>query len=486
MKKIIFICLFSLALFCGGLLAQSKPVDQCVSCHLDNEDEEAVLFQNDIHFQKGLSCASCHGGDNTTDDMDAAMDTKAGFIGVPKGDKISETCASCHANASKMKALGSKLPTNQFENLKASVHGISSKNGKERVVQCITCHNAHGIVSVKNPKSPVYPLNVPQTCAKCHSNPTFMRDYSPKLPVDQLQKYRTSVHGLKNAKGDFKTAECVSCHGSHDILAPTNSKSKVFAANIPGTCSTCHSDKKYMKDYNIPTDQYEKYSKSIHGIALLKKGDTGAPACNSCHGNHGAVPPGVQSISNVCGTCHALNAELFSNSPHKKAFDKEKLPECETCHSNHLVIGVSNKLLGTDKEAVCSKCHTESKSVKGYRVAKKMRALMDSLDYLEQDAIKLVNEAEQKGMEISETKFKLKDVHTAKLQSRTAVHSFNEKKFEEVVVDKGINTANIIRKEAVESIDDYYFRRKGLTVSIFLMFLLAGGLYLYIKQIEKK
>ena len=65
-----------------------------------------------------------------------------------------------------------------------------------------------------------------------------------------------------------------------------------------------------MKEYGIPTDQYEKYSKSVHGVALLQKHDLGAPACNKCHGNHGATPPGVESISKVCGTCHALNADL--------------------------------------------------------------------------------------------------------------------------------------------------------------------------------
>ena len=84
------------------------------------------------------------------------------------------------------------------------------------MVQCTTCHNAHGIVSVKNPLSPVYPLNVPKTCSSCHSNEVFMRTFNPSLPVDQFQKYKTSQHGILNSKGDSKTAKCASCHGSHD------------------------------------------------------------------------------------------------------------------------------------------------------------------------------------------------------------------------------------------------------------------------------
>jgi hypothetical protein len=39
----------------------------------------------------------------------------------------------------------------------------------------------------------------------------------------------------------------------------------------------------------IPHNQYEKFARSVHGIALLKKHDSGAPACNICHGNHGAA-----------------------------------------------------------------------------------------------------------------------------------------------------------------------------------------------------
>ena len=68
-------------------------------------------------------------------------------------------------------------------------------------------------------------------------------------------------------------------------------------------------------------------------------------------------------------------------------------------------------MLGVDKDAVCSKCHTETKSTKGYLVAKKMRSYIDSLDTAEELALKLIYEAEQKGMEISETKFKLRDAH---------------------------------------------------------------------------
>ena len=465
---------------CDNAAAQ----DKCLECHQNSGDKPSELFMHDVHHTKGISCAGCHGGKSGTDDMEQAMDKKAGFIGVPKGDDISKACAVCHASSEKMKSFGSSMPTNQWENLQTSVHAKLTLGGKEHIAQCTTCHNAHGIVSVKNPSSPVYPLNVVKTCTRCHANATFMRSYNPSLSVDQLEKYRTSVHGMRNAKGDAKTAECASCHGSHEIRSAKDVKSKVYVSNIPGTCSTCHSNADYMKAYKIPADQYEKYSRSVHGIALLQNHDLGAPACNGCHGNHGAAPPGVESISKVCGTCHALNAELFSSSPHKKAFDERHLPECETCHGNHEIIAATDKLLGVTPEAVCSRCHSERQNAKGYLVAKSMRGWIDSLDSEEQRVISMVNDAEQKGMEISEAKFKLKDVRQARLQSRTMVHAFNEEKFIEVI-GNGLKTTAFIAEESNTAIHEYFFRRIGLVISTFILTILAVSVYLYVRRLER-
>ncbi len=478
--------------FIGAILAFSSLIcspsvfaaDQCRTCHEALGDKPSSLFRHDIHGQKGISCVDCHGGNAGEEDMEKAMDKRAGFIGVPKGDTISEVCARCHANPELMAQFQSKIPTDQFKGLQASVHGRLSTTGKARIIQCTTCHNAHGIVSVRDPASPVYPLNVVKTCTKCHADAAFMQTYNPSLAVDQLEKYRTSIHGIRNAKGDPKPAECASCHGSHEILPASDVRSRVYPTNLPGTCAGCHSNTEYMKVYGIPTDQYEKFAKSVHGVALLQKHDLGAPGCNKCHGNHGATPPGVESISKVCGTCHALNADLFSSSPHKKAFDDRNLPECETCHGNHEIIAATNKLLGTGPEASCSRCHSQKEFPRGYETARTMRSQIDSLEFSEASARTLVDEAEQKGMEISEAKFKLRDVRQARLEARTKVHAFDEAQFREVI-SKGLVTAGVIDEEANEAISEYYFRRIGLGIATLIITIVAISLYLFIRRIER-
>ena len=120
---------------------------------------------------------------------------------------------------------------------------------------------------------------IPGFCARCHSSSEFMRSYNPKLPVDQLAKYRTSRHGeLLLEKKDSKAAQCISCHGVHGIRGPDSPVSLVYPENIPTTCGRCHADAAYMKGYTLadgktplPTNQLEQYRKSVHGIALLEE-----------------------------------------------------------------------------------------------------------------------------------------------------------------------------------------------------------------------
>jgi predicted CXXCH cytochrome family protein len=312
-----------------------------------------------------------------------------------------------------------------------------------------------------------------------------MRKYNPSIPTDQATEYRTSAHGQRYGKGDAQVATCVSCHGNHQVRSANDVKSKVFPVNLPTTCGTCHGDEALMKKYGRSSSTLHDYTGSVHGVALLEKRDLGAPACNDCHGNHGARPPGVESITNVCGTCHALNAELYAQSPHQNAFEKRKLPECETCHGNHAIIAATNNLIGTAPEAVCSKCHSASENVRGFEVAGHMRAKIDSLESSEGLARSLVDEAEQKGMEISEAKFRLRDVRQSRLRSRTTIHSFDEAKFAEII-DVGLTSAKEIQVTANSQIEEFSFRRQGFGIASFIITFLAVTLYLYIRRLERR
>lgn len=485
MKTTISVLLFLVAF--PGLVAarpqtETKDRDQCIACHRELGDKESAGFQKDIHYLKGISCAGCHGGDSRSDDKDKAMDRAKGYIGKPSKENIAAMCGRCHGNSGAMKKYGITATTDEVGDFEQSIH--SQTSSQSNGVQCITCHGVHGILSATNPASPVYPTNVPNLCAKCHSDISYMRQFNPSMSTDQLEKYRTSVHGKNNAKGDPKAATCVSCHSNHRILPVKDPGSLVYPANVPGTCSKCHSDAKYMAEYHIPTDQFDKYVQSVHGQALLKKGDFSAPACNSCHGNHGATPPGVASVANVCGTCHAFNADLFNKSKHKAVFDKQNLPECGECHSNHLVRAPADSLVGVGPNSYCGRCHSQPGDSAVAKILA-VREILDSLNLGQIHALGMLGAAEQYGMDVSDAKYSLKDVNQSLVQTRVKVHAFDVGPLKEAA-QPGLRIVATAQQAAIDAVKEFYFRRQGLGLATLVISALAIALYMKIRSIERK
>jgi len=459
---------------------EKKVVDKCLSCHADIGGAEAAAYINDIHYKAGVSCADCHGGDPTLDDQDAAMSTVKGYIGVPKLSAIPQICGKCHG-PEKTPFKSKYHLNNVMDDFVASVHGRALTESNDGP-QCISCHGIHNIVKVSDKSSPVYPTN---TCAKCHSNPDYMKKFNPGLPVDQYEKYLTSVHGERNKSGDPKPATCVSCHSNHLVRAVKDPRSPVYPTNIPQTCAKCHSSKSYMAEYRIPTDQYDNFKQSVHGVALLQNSDLSAPACNSCHGNHGAAPPGIASVSAVCGTCHQANADLFDKSVHKTAFVKAKLPGCVVCHSNHLVKPPTDMMIGFSSGSVCGNCHKNNSTDSAATLILAMHSILDSLTTGQKNASSLLTHAEELGMDVSDASYSLKDVNQSLVEARVQVHAFAVPPLKDAA-EPGLKIVADAQKSALSAINEYYFRRQGLGVATLVITLLVILLYLKIKQIERK
>ncbi len=479
--------LFSGIMLCSfvGTAAAQDRQDECYACHASMEDDASQAFATDVHRNGGLTCASCHGGDASLDDMDEGMSSARGFKGVPAGKAISATCGGCHDDKERMGALGFDGTTGQLTALRNSAHSRGSGATASPLMECTHCHGAHGIRPARDPASRVSRRNVVALCSSCHDNPRYMQQYNPSLPTDQLAKYRTSVHGQRNARGDSRAAACPDCHMAHEIRPASAASSSVNAMNIPMTCGKCHGDAKYMEPYGIPTNQLALFRGSVHGKSLLEKRDVSAPSCNDCHGNHGAAPPNVESIGNVCGTCHALNAELFRASRHAVEFEKAGYPECETCHGNHDVRPATAELLALGAGSLCGSCHSTENAPEGFRAAKVMHVLLDSLRNTVALAERRIDDAEQKGMEIEDVRFSLRDARQARLQARTAVHAFSVEKFSEVL-DPGLLIARQALIDAEAANDDYYFRRSGLAIATLIITVTVILLFLYIRRIEQQ
>jgi hypothetical protein len=401
--------LLAIVLIAG--IARAEQPNSCIECHSALDPPQQVTneqFARDIHAQKGLTCASCHGGDPSKSDMDA-MSKAAGFRSKPARKDI------------------------------------------------------------------------PALCGKCHSDGAYMRQYNPSLRTDQFAQYQTSVHGKLLAKGDTKVAVCIDCHGMHGMRPASDTRSKVHPTHVAETCSRCHADPAYMKGYSIPTDQYAAYSASVHHDALVVRGDLSAPTCTTCHGNHGAAPPGVGTVQNVCATCHVFQAQLFEKSPHKAAFQAASLPGCVPCHSNHRIVHPTDALLGTGKQSVCTNCHTAGDA--GYQVADQFLQQIDHFETSVTNSDEILNRAESDGMEVSQARLEQDQARDALTKARVTVHSFNLARMQEDIL-AGLKTTDKTYQEGKAALAERDYRRKGLGVSLFFIVAVLVGLRLYTKHIE--
>ena len=323
---------------------------------------------------------------------------------------------------------------------------------------------------------------IPSFCARCHSDITYMRRFNPKIRTDQLSEYLTSVHGKRLKQGDVKVAACVDCHGVHKILAVSDARAPVFQTNVASTCSRCHANAAYMKGYDIPTNQFALYEKSVHAQTLAQ-GDTSAPTCTTCHGNHGATPPGVSSVANVCGTCHVMNEQLFEKSPHQAAFAKMGLPACVQCHSNHEIVNPSDAWVGVGPNSVCTTCHSSGEA--GYRSAQAIAQSLARLNLAIAQADTVLDTAERAGMEVSNAKLELASAHEALIKARVDMHTFRDAEVQKVT-DPGLEIAKQSNQAGVAALQELNFRRKGFAVSLITIVVAIAGLFLKIRQIESK
>jgi hypothetical protein len=312
--------------------AQALQPTSCTGCHLDEElwepEEIAVVagFRDDVHAAVGLSCHDCHGGNPDpalAEDYLAAMDDE--------------------------------FAPNPY-------------------------------------RGPPERSEVPAFCGTCHSDATFMRRFAPSLRIDQEAEYRTSRHGQLLAQGDTNVATCIDCHGTHGIRRPANPASAVYPTRVAETCSGCHADVERMAGYTrangtpLPIDQYARWRESVHAAAMFEREDLSAPTCNDCHGNHGASPPGLDSVAFVCGQCHGREADIFRASPKRAGFEDhnqylldaegegciachdppepaaslsgfDSFGECAACHGNHGVVRPTLSFLSPLPDTPCAFCH---------------------------------------------------------------------------------------------------------------------------------
>ena len=304
-----------------------------VSLHVDSDK-----FKASIHGSM-FSCVDCH-----TDLKSSPHETTPAKV----------NCSTCHADEQA-----------QYDR---SFHAKAIAAGDSKAATCTDCHGSpHELLPAADPKSRVNHLNIPATCGTCHGQ-KFVMEPSGHSNA-QFLSYEQSVHGRAVASGSEKAAVCTDCHGTHEILAATDTKSPIFKFNVPATCAKCHGPVK------------EQFMQSIHGQAIAR-GNSLAPVCTDCHGIHSIKshldPNSSVNAANLaqvtCAPCHEgvrLSQELgvegsrastYLASYHGLASKRgsQIVANCASCHGVHNILPSSDTRSTINRANLiktCGQCH---------------------------------------------------------------------------------------------------------------------------------
>ncbi len=262
-------------------------------------------------------------------------------------------CIICHQKPGIHKIMPTGIERSVFVDKKAlrgSVH---------RNLKCQDCHT--DVTSIPHQSLKIGRVN----CERCHFSGNNMG--APDSPM--YDQFRESIHGKKLKSGHPGAPQCQTCHGSHNIFKPSDPRSTVHKKSIPSTCGKCHKK------------EFQDYSGSIHGVAILQKGILNVPVCTDCHGNHDVYSSDMssshtskQNVPDTCRSCHdnyglmskfkmtTDQAETYTHSFHGIAlrFGEKTVANCASCHGTHNIRKQNDPASSINVANVpktCGQCH---------------------------------------------------------------------------------------------------------------------------------
>ncbi|MCB1123806.1 MAG: cytochrome B, partial [Verrucomicrobiae bacterium] len=307
----------------------SLAVD-CLSCH-EEADPDSHAFHLDFlkkpfAMTASTECLDCHGGHDTEEiDSEEFRFTRQNQM---------QSCGECH-----------ELEMEQFRD---SAHGLGILSGMDTAPDCLECHKDPTILkngdTLKARKAQL------EQCKSCHLDEASVSERT-RMGAQFIESYGHSVHGKELESGNPDAANCVDCHGSHEMNRLMVESSRVNKFHQAETCAACHEESAVA------------FNAGIHAQAL-RQGILDSPGCSDCHGEHNilfhddpASPVSPHNVSKIlCGECHGSvrlsqkygissdRFQTFSDSFHGLAVrgGAVEAVNCASCHGYHTILPTSD------------------------------------------------------------------------------------------------------------------------------------------------
>jgi len=182
-----------------------------------------------------------------------------------------------------------------------------------------------------------------ETCATCHEE--VAKGFGDNPHNKMAQEHGKTVITCENCHGAGKAH----VEGGGDVSKIFNPQ-KASAKEVDATCLSCHAA------------AHPNFLRSPHA-----KADVGCTSCHSIHAPAEKKELLKTSQPALCLQCHADVKSSFDMPFHHKV--NEGLVSCNDCHDVHGTFGKNNLKSTADQNAICTKCHTETRGPFAYEHA---------------------------------------------------------------------------------------------------------------------
>ncbi len=313
-------------------IAPQNIAKTCMQCHSRIEEVHQKIIKGALWEQRpGVvpACTDCH------------LPHKI-RVAAPVSVVSDQSCLKCHAKPDIFKMVNNNK-------VSLTVNKTTLQNSVHKNIPCVACHSD---ISPQHPRPCVTAGRV--DCGNCHA--------------EIAEQYFASNHGQAFDDKNLNAPYCTNCHGSHLVYSHLNDEAQTYRTNIPNLCGDCHaklaqsSDSLSNKQGNVLMD----YSRSVHGVGLVKLGLLPSAVCSDCHSSHyilGSKNPQstiyYKNVPATCATCHKGIYEKYVASVHSftQTHTDKPLPVCDNCHSAHRIQFVQLDPFMREVTQICGSCH---------------------------------------------------------------------------------------------------------------------------------